>query len=258
MSRNFPVRYSRLKRPPSTRTAAPCTNAAAGDARKTITSAMSSGRPTSLRSIFSTPDFTFGLSHNIGVSTAPGSTALTRMRRAFERRRARERQQRGLGGSVRCHERLRLDRVHTRDVHHRAAFRHVQEGLPDEMKRPEQIDRENPLPVLRREIGNRLERHQTRIVHDRIHATKALQRRADGRLHLPRVAHVTRRAERIARPALLHRVGRRARLVLVQVRDHDAQAVRRETPRGREPDAAGAASHDRYSVIIECIHQRPP
>src|SRR5438552_3173363 len=40
---------------------------------------MSSGLPTRVLSIHSAPDFTLGLFHSIGVSTAPGRTALTRI-----------------------------------------------------------------------------------------------------------------------------------------------------------------------------------
>src|SRR6478672_5339521 len=40
---------------------------------------MSSGLPTLVLSIHSTPDLTFGLFQSIGVSIAPGRTALTRM-----------------------------------------------------------------------------------------------------------------------------------------------------------------------------------
>jgi len=44
-----------------------------------IAASRSSGLPTTLGSIFSVPDFTFGLSHSMEVSMAPGKTKLTRM-----------------------------------------------------------------------------------------------------------------------------------------------------------------------------------
>src|SRR5690242_21678155 len=44
-----------------------------------MVAATSSGLPTSAALIVSRPDLTFGFSHNIGVSTAPGRMALTRM-----------------------------------------------------------------------------------------------------------------------------------------------------------------------------------
>src|ERR1041385_32484 len=66
------------RRPPSTTSVVPVMKRASADARKQIAAAMSSGLPLDPWT-FSTPLFTFGLDHSIGVSTAPGATQLMRI-----------------------------------------------------------------------------------------------------------------------------------------------------------------------------------
>lgn len=73
--------YNAAKRPPSTMSVVPLTNAASDDARKQMAAARSSGLPMAPVT-FSAPLFTLGLFHNIGVSTAPGATQFTRILRA--------------------------------------------------------------------------------------------------------------------------------------------------------------------------------
>ena len=75
----LPPAYSCASRPPSTTKVVPWIKLASDEAKKAMAAASSAGVPTVALSIFSVPFFTLGLLQSMGVSTAPGATALMRV-----------------------------------------------------------------------------------------------------------------------------------------------------------------------------------
>ena len=89
----------------------------------------------------------------------------------------------------------------------------------------------------------------TGVVDDAIEAAEAIERHRHGRLHLAFARDVARQRHRVERPGRAYLLRGRPRLCGIEVGDDDASALGAETPRGGQPDAAGAAGDNRHLLL---------